>query len=128
MDRMISDGEVLEIGCRLRELRKGLGFTQQEFADKLYWDVSSYQKIESGKVLMTLDKAVQIHRDYEVDLNYFVAGDTYDDEDLFRKVVSGSSRKKNVRMMIRLLEYFIRLLQAGLEEEDKISPGDHDPL
>lgn len=77
---------------------------------------------------MTLDKAVQIHRDYGVDLNYFVAGDTYDDEDLFRKVVSGSSRKKNAAMMIRLLEYFIRLLQSGMEKGDGTGSGGQNPV
>ena len=51
MDRMISDEEVVEIGRKLKELREKLMLTQQEFADKLFWDVSSYQKIESGKSL-----------------------------------------------------------------------------
>ena len=76
MDRMISDEEVMEIGRKLKDLREKLNLTQQEFADKLYWDVSSYQKIESGKTLMTLDKAIQLKRDYDVDLNYCVANDT----------------------------------------------------
>ena len=52
MDRMISDEEVVEIGRKLKELREKLMLTQQEFADKLFWDVSPYQKIESGKTMM----------------------------------------------------------------------------
>lgn len=116
MDRMISDEEVIEIGRKLKELREKLNFTQQEFADKLYWDVSSYQKIESGKTLMTLDKAIQIHRDYEVDLNYFVADDTYDEEDVLKQVITNASKEKSTRLMIRLLEYFVRLLKASLKE------------
>lgn len=51
MGRMISDEEVVVIGRKLKELREKLGLTQQEFADELYWDVSSYQKIESGRTL-----------------------------------------------------------------------------
>lgn len=39
MDRMISDEEVVEIGRKLKELREKLMLTQQEFADKLFWDV-----------------------------------------------------------------------------------------
>lgn len=116
MDRMISDEEVIEIGRKLKELREKLNLTQQEFADKLYWDVSSYQKIESGKTLMTLDKAIQIHRDYEVDLNYFAANDPYDEEDALKQVISNVSKEKSARMMIQLLEYFVRLLKASLRE------------
>ena len=116
MDRMISDDEVIEIGEKLKELRKKLNLTQQEFADKLYWDVSSYQKIESGKTLMTLDKAVQIHRDYDVDLNYFIANDPYDDDDILKQIFSNASREKSDKMIIRLLEYLIDLLKTDLEK------------
>lgn len=116
MDRMISDEEVREIGRKLKALREKRGLTQQEFADELYWDVSSYQKIESGKALMTLDKAVQIHRNYDVDLNYFVADDAYDEEDVLKQIVANAPKERTARMMIRLLEYFICLLKSDLKE------------
>ena len=112
MDRMISDEEVIEIGRKLKALREKRGLTQQEFADELYWDVSSYQIIESGKALMTLDKAVQIHRNYDVDLNYFVADDLYDEDDVLKQIVANASKEKTARLMIRLFEYFIRLLKS----------------
>lgn len=116
MDRMISDEEVVEIGRKLKVLREKRGLTQQEFADELYWDVSSYQKIERGKTLMTLDKAVQIHRKYDVALNYFVANDPYDEDDVLKQIVTNTSKEKTARVMIRLLEYFIRLLKSDLKE------------
>ena len=116
MDRMISDEEVVEIGRKLKELREKLMLTQQEFADKLFWDVSSYQKIESGKTMMTLDKAIQIQREYEVDLNYFVAGDSFDEEEIFKQVITSASKEKSTKFMIRLLEYFISLLKSSLKE------------
>lgn len=116
MGRMISDEEVVVIGRKLKELREKLGLTQQEFADELYWDVSSYQKIESGRTLMTLDKAIQIHRKYDVDLNYFVADDPYDEDDALKLLVTNTSKEKAARVMIRLLEYFIRILKSDLKE------------
>lgn len=117
MDRMISDDEVAEIGQKLRQLREKLNLTQQEFADELYWDVSSYQKIESGKTLMTLDKAVQIHRNYDVDLNYFIANDDqYYNDDILKWVTKNCSKDKTARELIRLLEYFISILKIGLDE------------
>lgn len=117
MDRMISDEEVIEIGRKLRELREKLGYTQQEFADELFWDASSYQKIESGKTLMTLDKAIQIHRNYSVDLNYFIADDSsYDENDILTQITTNASKEKTTRWLIRLLEYFISLLKSNLKE------------
>lgn len=116
MDRMISDKEVEEIGRKLRELREKLGLTQQEFADELYWDVSSYQKIENGKTLMTLDKAIQLHRNYNIDLNYFVADDLYDEDDILRRITTVTSKEQTAKGLIRLLEYFIHVLKSDLEE------------
>ena len=86
MDRMISDEEVVEIGRKLKELRE------------------------------TLDKAIQIHREYEVDLNYFVAGDSFDEEEIFKQVITSASKEKSTKFMIRLLEYFISLLKSSLKE------------
>ncbi len=114
MERMLSDAEIAEIGKRLKELREKLGLTQQEFANKLFWDVSSYQKIENGKTLMTLDKAVQLHRDYHVDLNYFAAGDPVGGEDAIMQMLANSPREESKTMILRLLEYIIQSLKMGL--------------
>lgn len=51
MDRMISDEEVVEIGRKLRELREKLGYTQQEFADELYWMYPHIRKSKGEKLL-----------------------------------------------------------------------------
>lgn len=117
MDRMISDEDVVEIGRKLRELREKFGYTKQQFANELYWDVSSYQKIESGRTLMTLDKAVQIHRKYGVDLNYFAADDAlYDENEILTQITTNASKEKTARWLIRLLEYFICILKSELKE------------
>lgn len=113
MDRMISDEDLKAIGGKIRDLRLKLGFTQQEMANELYWDVSSYQKIESGKTLMTLDKAVQLHRKYNVDLNYFAAGDSLDSEDVIIHLLENAPKDQSVEMIVRLLEYMIRIIKMS---------------
>ncbi len=115
MDRMLTDEEIVAIGKRLKNLREKLGLTQQEFANKLFWDVSSYQKIESGKTLMTLDKAVQLHRNYNVDLNYFAAGDSSVKEDAITHLLINSSKEDSAKMILRLLEYIIQLIKMSLK-------------
>lgn len=113
MDRMISDEDVKAIGGKVRDLRLKRGYTQQEMANELYWDVSSYQKIESGKTLMTLDKAAQLHRDYNVDLNYLIADDPLDSEDVIIRVLENASKDQSAEMLIRLLEYMIRMIKLS---------------
>lgn len=115
MDRMLTDEEVIAIGKRLKDLREKLGLTQQEFANKLFWDVSSYQKIESGKTLMTLDKAVQLHRDYNVDLNYFAAGDSFNNEDAVTHMLRNSSKRESAKIILHILEYLIHLIKTSLQ-------------
>lgn len=116
MERMITGKEIILIGRRLKNLRVKLGLTQQEFADKLFWDVSTYQKIESGKTLMTLDKALQLHREYHVDLNYFVAGESLDYEDTITDMLVNSSKQDCARIMIRFLEYLIRIIKMSIKK------------
>lgn len=112
MDRMISDEEIIEIGRKLWTIRKSHNYTQQEFADKLYWDVSSYQKIESGKTLMTLDKAVQIHRKFGVDLNYFIANDPLDEKYLFKNIMLEHPGEESAYVIIGFLESLIEMLSS----------------
>lgn len=113
MDRMISDEDLKAIGGKMRDLRLKLGFSQQEMASELYWTVSSYQKIESGKTLMTLDKAAQLHRDYNVDLNYLIADDPLDSEDVIIHVLGNAPKDQSDEMIIRLLEYLIRIIKMS---------------
>ncbi len=113
MDRMISDDDVKAIGGKVRDLRLKRGYTQQEMANELYWDVSSYQKIESGKTLMTLDKAAQLHRDYNVDLNYLIADNPLDSEDVIIHVLENAPKDQSDEMIIRLLEYLIRMIKLS---------------
>ena len=118
MNRIVNDKETREIGRKLKELRMKLQVTQQEFANKLYWDVSSYQKIERGKTLMTLDKAVQLHREYDVDLNYFIAGDPCNVEDVLGRTVISVPREESIQLFIRLFEYMISFLESDAVKKD----------
>ena len=72
--------------------------------------------ITAQNVKDELHKAIQIHREYEVDLNYFVAGDSFDEEEIFKQVITSASKEKSTKFMIRLLEYFISLLKSSLKE------------
>lgn len=62
---------------------------------------------------MTLDKAVQLHRNYNVNLNYFIAGDPLDSEDVIIHVLENAPKDQSSEMIVRLLEYMIRIIKMS---------------
>lgn len=62
------------------------------------------------------EEVVEIGRKLKELLNYFVAGDSFDEEEIFKQVITSASKEKSTKFMIRLLEYFISLLKSSLKE------------
>lgn len=62
---------------------------------------------------MTLDKAVQLYRNYNVDLNYFIAGDSLDSEDVVIHVLENAPKDQSSEMIVRLQEYMIRIIKMS---------------
>ena len=116
MEKMISQKDIEKIGAKLRELREKKEMSQQQFAAELFWELSTYQKIESGKVLITTDKAIQIRRMYGVDLNCFLDDAPYDNGDSMMDVIINGTKEESTKMLIRVLEYFIGFLKRSLRK------------
>lgn len=65
----------VELGNRLREIRKGLDFTQEKFAEQLDYAAKHYGQIERGERGITLQKLKLLHEKFNVDLLYLITGD-----------------------------------------------------
>lgn len=65
----------VEIGNRLREIRKGLNFTQEQFAEQLNYSTNNYGQIERGERGISLEKLNLLHEKFNVDLLYLITGD-----------------------------------------------------
>lgn len=58
---MRETGAVLrDLGLRLRELRRGLGLTQEEAAEKIGMLTPNYARVEQGRANVTVDTLVRI--------------------------------------------------------------------
>ncbi|KAB1061977.1 helix-turn-helix domain-containing protein [Salibacter halophilus] len=64
---------------RLKKVRNDRGFSQEYVADKLDTSVTSYQRLEAGKVKITVDRLLQLSSILNVSFKYFV-DDFIDDE------------------------------------------------
>ncbi len=65
----------VELGNRLREIRKGLNFTQEKIAEQLDIATKHYGQIERGERGITLQKLKLLHEKFNVDLLYLITGD-----------------------------------------------------
>lgn len=65
----------IEVGNRLREIRKGLKFTQEQFAEQLNYATKHYGQVERGERGITLEKLKLLYEKFDVDLLYLLTGD-----------------------------------------------------
>lgn len=65
----------IEVGNRLREIRKGLKLTQEQFAEQLDYSTNNYGLIERGERGITLEKLKLLYDKFDVDLLYLITGD-----------------------------------------------------
>lgn len=65
----------IEIGNRLREIRKGLKLTQEQLAEQLDYSANNYGLIERGERGISLEKLKLLYDKFDVDLLYLLTGD-----------------------------------------------------
>lgn len=65
----------VELGNRLREIRKGRNLTQEKFAEQLGIAAKHYGQIERGERGITLQKLKLLHEKFNADLLYLITGD-----------------------------------------------------
>ena len=64
----------VEMGKRLRILRIGLNYTQEQMAEILEMSVAYYGKVERGVHGLSLEKLVLVNKKQDVDINYLLTG------------------------------------------------------
>lgn len=71
--------EIENIGCRIRQLRKGRSMTQEQLADELNVSLDHLAKVEKGKHRCSLEVLIDIASFFGVSLDYLVLGKTQSD-------------------------------------------------
>ena len=65
---------LLEIGRRIKKIRKENGLTQEQFAEKFNVSVEHVGRIETGKRGVSIDLFVEISCTFNVSLDYLILG------------------------------------------------------
>ncbi len=90
---------------RLREIREGMGYSQEKFSDALGISMSAYGKIESLKRPLTLAHLKKLYHTFNISSDYILFGDRTDGEAVWASVINCSERDK-MRLYMRLAKYF----------------------
>lgn len=112
--RLSKGDETLEIGLRLEDIRKNLGYSQRIMADELGVSVQQYQKYITGESTISADRLLMLYRKTPFDVKYVITGEKEDDSKAFTFVLStysGRNRDNFLKGMWMYLQKITSLIQ-----------------
>ena len=65
----------IDIGNRLKEIRKEKGYTQEKMAEILQVSTTFYGKVERGVNSLSLSKIRCLYEEMEIDITYLITGE-----------------------------------------------------
>ena len=101
----------IEIGKRLREARKRLGYKQAEFAAALDVTEEHYRKYELGSVGLSAEKLTLLFEKFGLNPTYIVTGKN-DEEFDFESYIAGCDAAQRSAFLNRVFEYMIKLMET----------------
>ncbi len=104
--------DYVEVGGRIRNLRKETGKTQRAFADRLGVSTSYMALIESGKRKPTIEILIQIAQMCGVSIDYIIFGEGGEEQEDVRKktdLLFQTHSPEEVERALRLAEYYLNL-------------------
>ena len=95
-----------EIAARLREIRSGLGMTQEQFSEILELSVSAYKKIESGENQISIECLRKLEQKLKVSSDYVLFGRRADVENVWKQIMNCTDQAKMLTLC-RLMNSFV---------------------
>jgi len=101
----------IEIGKRLREARKRLGYRQAEFAVALDVTEEHYRKYELGSVRLSAEKMALLFDKFGISPTYIVTGKADMDFNLESYLASCDARQR-ADFLKRVSAYLLKLIES----------------
>lgn len=86
----------IEIGSRLRNERKLLGYTQEQIAEIIGITENHYGKIERGVRSLSLENTIIIYKKLNIDITYLLTGEQRTENSLGRILEKCPEAKKEI--------------------------------
>lgn len=100
--RLYEDRIREERRLRVKQLREDRGFSQNEVADDLGAERSTYRSAENGYNSISIQMIEKIHKKWGVSADYILFGEEYSSEDILGMLRS-TSKETRFEVAIRLL-------------------------
>lgn len=101
----------IQIGKRLREARKNLGYTQAEIALSLGVSEEHYRKYESGATGLSADKLLVLYHEYGIDPTYLITGSCLKVEFDVDYYIANCNKEQKEVFIDRILAYMSRMIK-----------------
>lgn len=72
---LVINTSIMEISKKIKKLRDTNGYSQDYIAEKIGISQAAYSKIESGQTNITIERANQLAKLYDIDTEYFFSSD-----------------------------------------------------
>lgn len=91
-----------QIGARLKQYRKSLGYTQERMAEILDLSENYYGKIERGNRQLSIDLLHQMSLKFKIDMNYLITGYYKEQENEWDKILRDYTEEQRCEILITL--------------------------
>lgn len=103
----MSDADLNEIGKRIHDRRRQLGYTQEQLADMMNVSIQMVSNLERGNKAIRIDNLINLSQILDVSTDYILTGkQTADDIQSLTKHIS-QLHDKDRKMIEMLVEYCI---------------------
>ena len=103
---MAGSPDKMESGHRLRELREQLGYTQEQFAEKLDISVSTVKKMETGEYNISVDTQRKLKETFhDISIEYLLFGSRKGVSDVWAQILVLDQWDKFL-ILQKLMAYF----------------------
>ena len=117
MGKNNSTEEKREVAARLRQIRKSMGMTQEEFAEILEISEGGYKKLERAENHISIEGVRKLERELRVSSDYLLFEKREDVDEIWKMILNCSEEDK-MCLLMRLMTYFIKTKEACFDREN----------
>lgn len=110
----------IDMGLRIKELRRALDKTRAELAESLSISVSHLANLENGNRSITVELLGEMHAYYGVSADYilFGKGEMFVENDNTYKSIFTMNDEQKMHLMLELYEYFVRYKSIVMDDHE----------
>jgi len=116
----LTNNQLKEMSNRIKERRRQLGYTQEQFAEIISISASSYTKIENAFQRPSLETLILISERLQLSLDYIVFGGNKPQKDIEGEILQAAIDFADRQKLLHARDVLNKLLKIKPSYENKI--------